>query len=199
MIYDDEETIIYSQLCQGKLQPAPSKLRELRCRYVTNNEPYLLIGPFKLEEVHKDPKIVLYHDAMYDREIDVLKRMAYPRFKRAQLRNAATGQLETVDHCISKSAWLNKEEHSVVSRIFQRTKDMTGLDVMSAEDLKVLNYGIAGYYLPHFDYPDVREISTVRQIGDVTYFVGLLSICRILRCLLSMRVEVIALPRYYST
>lgn len=74
--------------------------------------------------VKSDPIIVLYYHAMYDRE-NVIKRMAYPRFKRAELRNAVIGQLETVDHCIGKSAWLNKEKHSVVSRIFQRTKDMT--------------------------------------------------------------------------
>lgn len=143
-------------MCQGQRSPSPTQLRELRCRYVTNNEPFLLIGPFKMEEIHKDPWIVLYHDAMYNREINLIKKMAQTRLQRAKLHLAMTGELEANDHCISKSAWLKKDEHKVIQRIFQRTQDMTGLDVQTAEDLKILNYGIAGYYLPHFDYPDVR-------------------------------------------
>lgn len=145
-------------MCRGELKPKPSEIRELKCRYVTNNVPFLRIGPLKMEEVFKDPMIVVYHDAMYDSEIEFIKRMARPRFKRSTVRNSATGELETASNCLSKSAWIRSEEHPIIRSVVQRTADMTGLDMTSAEGLKVLNYGIGGYYSPHYDFPQVSFV-----------------------------------------
>lgn len=149
----------YELLCQGKLQPKPSQTKELHCRYVTNNVPFLKIGPLKLEEAYKDPMIVIYHDAMYDSEIEFIKKMARPRFRRATVQNSVTGEFETANYRISKSAWLKTDEHPVIRRVVQRTEDMTGLDMISAEELQVVNYGIGGHYEPHFDFAKVRFYS----------------------------------------
>jgi len=102
-----------------------------------------------------DPYIVIYHDAMYDSEIEVIKRMARPRFRRATVQNSVTGALETANYRISKSAWLKTAEHRVIGTVVQRTADMTGLDMDSAEELQVVNYGIGGHYEPHFDFARV--------------------------------------------
>lgn len=50
-----------------------SKLSKLHCRYVSNNIGYFMIGPLKLEEVSLDPFIVVYHNVLYDKEIEHLK------------------------------------------------------------------------------------------------------------------------------
>lgn len=142
-------------LCRGELKPSPSVLRPLRCRYVSNNVPFLRLAPLKLEEAFMDPYIVIYHDAMYDSEIEVLKRMARPRFRRATVQNSVTGALETANYRISKSAWLKTAEHRVIGTVVQRTADMSGLDMDSAEELQVVNYGIGGHYEPHFDFARV--------------------------------------------
>ncbi|XP_001357662.1 prolyl 4-hydroxylase subunit alpha-1 [Drosophila pseudoobscura] len=147
----------YEMLCRGELKPSPTYMRSLRCRYVTNNVPFLRLGPLKLEEAHKDPYIVIYHDAMYDSEMDLIKRMARPRFRRATVQNSVTGALETANYRISKSAWLKTEEDSVIAKVVQRTADMTGLDMESAEELQVVNYGIGGHYAPHFDFARREE------------------------------------------
>ncbi|XP_022211034.1 prolyl 4-hydroxylase subunit alpha-1 [Drosophila obscura] len=147
----------YEMLCRGELKPSPTYMRSLRCRYVTNNVPFLRLGPLKLEEAHKDPYIVIYHDAMYDSEMDLIKRMARPRFRRATVQNSITGALETANYRISKSAWLKTEEDSVIAKVVQRTADMTGLDMESAEELQVVNYGIGGHYAPHFDFARREE------------------------------------------
>jgi len=152
-------------LCRGELKPSPSDLRSLRCRYVTNRVPFLRLGPLKLEEVHADPYIVIYHDAMYDSEIDLIKRMARPRFRRATVQNSVTGALETANYRISKSAWLKTQEDRVIETVVQRTADMTGLDMDSAEELQVVNYGIGGHYEPHFDFARVSfRVSSISYI-----------------------------------
>ncbi|KAH8381795.1 hypothetical protein KR009_000228 [Drosophila setifemur] len=156
-VYDMSERRSYNMLCRGELKPSPRDLRPLRCRYVTNNVPFLRLGPLKLEEAHKEPYIVIYHDAMYDSEMDLIKRMARPRFRRATVQNSITGALETANYRISKSAWLKTEEDRVIGTVVQRTADMTGLDMDSAEELQVVNYGIGGHYEPHFDFARKEE------------------------------------------
>ncbi|KAL9891733.1 prolyl 4-hydroxylase subunit alpha-1-like isoform 2-T2 [Glossina fuscipes fuscipes] len=177
-VFDYSERKTYELLCQGKLKPTSAQLRSLSCRYVTNEVPFLKIGPFKLEEASKDPYIVIYHDAMYDSEIEIVKRMAKPRFRRATVQNAITGELETANYRISKSAWLKTEEHSIIANIVQRTEDMTGLDMLSAEELQVVNYGIGGHYEPHFDFARREEVkafqglNTGNRIATVLFYMS---------------------------
>jgi hypothetical protein len=40
-------------------------------------------------------------------------------------------------------------------QVTRRVGDVTGLDMATAEDLQVVNYGIGGHYEPHFDYARV--------------------------------------------
>lgn len=42
-------------------------------------------------------------------------------------------------------------------QIDRRIGDITGLDMATAEDLQVCNYGIGGHYEPHYDYARVYE------------------------------------------
>lgn len=148
--YDLPERKLYELACRGELQPDDALLSSLTCRYVTNNVPFLTIAPLKLEQVSHDPYIVVYHQVMYDNEIETLKRMAKPRFKRATVQNHKTGELEVAHYRISKSAWLKDEESEVVRNVVQRTADMTGLTMATAEELQVVNYGIGGHYEPHY-------------------------------------------------
>ena len=43
-----------------------------------------------------------------------------PQFKRATVQNYKTGELETANYRISKTAWLKREEHDRIDRIYQR-------------------------------------------------------------------------------
>lgn len=79
------------------------------------------------------------------------------QFRRATVQNHKTGELETANYRISKSAWLKDEEHKYVRTISQRVEDMTGLTMTTAEELQVVNYGIGGHYEPHFDFARVSE------------------------------------------
>jgi prolyl 4-hydroxylase len=44
-------------------------------------------------------------------------------------------------------------------QVTRRVGDVTGLDMATAEDLQVVNYGIGGHYEPHFDYARVYKRS----------------------------------------
>lgn len=148
--YDLPERKLYELACRGELKPSDVLLSKLTCSYMHSNVPFLKIAPLKLEQMSLDPYIVVYHDVMYDNEIEVIKKIAKPRFKRATVQNHKTGELETANYRISKSAWLKEEEHKVVRNVVQRTADMTGLTMVTAEELQVVNYGIGGHYEPHY-------------------------------------------------
>jgi len=148
--YELPERKLYELACRGELKPDEEFLSKLTCSYVDNNVPFLKIAPLKLEQISHDPYIVVYHEVAFDSEIEVVKRMAKPRFKRATVQNHKTGELEVAHYRISKSAWLKDEEHQVVRTMVQRTVDMTGLNMETAEELQVVNYGIGGHYEPHY-------------------------------------------------
>lgn len=69
----------YEMLCRGEVTIPPELQKNLKCRYVDRGIPFLKIAPFKEEEAYLDPRIVVYHNVIYDDEIETIKRMAQPR------------------------------------------------------------------------------------------------------------------------
>ena len=69
----------YEMLCRGEVSIPPEVQKNLKCRYVDRGIPFLKIAPFKEEEAYLDPRIVVYHNVIYDEEIETIKRMAQPR------------------------------------------------------------------------------------------------------------------------
>jgi len=146
----------YERLCRGEKLMDPKVEGRLRCRYITNNHPYLLLAPIKEEEAYLNPRLVIYHDVVSDAEGETAKMLAQPRFQRATVQNRDTGIREPANYRISKSAWLSDREHKNVARVSRRISAITGLDMNYAEELQVVNYGIGGHYEPHFDYADPK-------------------------------------------
>ncbi|XP_074103649.1 prolyl 4-hydroxylase subunit alpha-1 [Cotesia typhae] len=155
----------YEMLCRGEVPMSPQIQKDLKCRYVDRGIPFLKIAPFKEEEAYLDPRIVIYHDVISDAEIDTIKRLAQPRFKRATVQNYKTGELEIANYRISKSAWLQEYEHKYVQAVSQRVEHMTNMTVETAEELQVVNYGIGGHYEPHFDFARREETNAFKSLG----------------------------------
>lgn len=65
---------LYEAICRGDVTPTPKELAPLRCRYITNTSAFLKIAPLKLEEVSLDPYVVVFHEVMYDSEIEIIIR-----------------------------------------------------------------------------------------------------------------------------
>jgi prolyl 4-hydroxylase len=132
---------------------------------VTNTSPFLKIAPLKLEEFSLSPYIVVYHDVIYEKEIEVLKTLSKQKFVRAWMLDEATGKPEMNEYRISKFAWFMLGDHKYVKDINFRTQDMTGLNMKSAESLQVLNYGVGGHYEAHFDFFREESAEFIESLG----------------------------------
>ncbi|XP_077095399.1 prolyl 4-hydroxylase subunit alpha-1b isoform X3 [Siphateles boraxobius] len=157
----------YEMLCRGEgVKLTPRRQSRLFCRYYDNNHnPLLLLAPVKQEDEWDRPRIVRYHDIISDSEIETVKELAKPRLRRATISNPITGVLETAPYRISKSAWLSGYEHATIERINQRIEDVTGLEMDTAEELQVANYGVGGQYEPHFDFGRKDEPDAFKELG----------------------------------
>uniref|UniRef100_A0A8C1W8Q6 procollagen-proline 4-dioxygenase n=1 Tax=Cyprinus carpio TaxID=7962 RepID=A0A8C1W8Q6_CYPCA len=156
----------YEQLCRGQgVRMTPRRQSRLFCRYYNNNRhPFYMIGPVKQEDEWDRPRIMRYHDIITEKEMEKVKELAKPLL-RATVHDPQTGKLTTAQYRVSKSAWLVAHEHPVVDRINQRIEDITGLDVKTAEELQVANYGVGGQYEPHFDFGRKDEPDAFKALG----------------------------------
>ncbi|MGH0120856.1 UNVERIFIED_CONTAM: hypothetical protein FKN15_024337 [Acipenser sinensis] len=152
------ERLKYEKLCRGAGKVSPRRQKKLFCRYYDNNRhPRYILGPVKQEDEWDRPRVVRFHNIISDKEIEVVKELAKPRLRRATVHDPQTGKLTTAQYRVSKSAWIAAYESPVVDRINQRIEDLTGLDVKTAEELQVANYGVGGQYEPHFDFGRVAN------------------------------------------
>uniref|UniRef100_A0A8C5QCQ9 Prolyl 4-hydroxylase subunit alpha-1 n=1 Tax=Leptobrachium leishanense TaxID=445787 RepID=A0A8C5QCQ9_9ANUR len=157
----------YERLCRGEgIKMTPRRQKKLFCRYHDGNRsPVYVLSPIKQEDEWDKPRIVRYHDIISDAEIAKVQALAKPRLRRATISNPVTGVLETAHYRISKSAWLSGYEDPVIETINRRIQDLTGLDVSTAEELQVANYGMGGQYEPHFDFARKDEPDAFKELG----------------------------------
>ncbi|XP_028982848.1 prolyl 4-hydroxylase subunit alpha-1b isoform X3 [Betta splendens] len=179
----------YEMLCRGEgIKLTPRRQSRLFCRYYDNNHhPVLLLAPVKQQDEWDRPYIVRYLDIISDSEIERIKQLAKPRLRRATISNPITGVLETASYRISKrratvhdpqtgklttaqyrvskSAWLTGYDDQMIETINQRIEDITGLEMDTAEELQVANYGVGGQYEPHFDFGRKDEPDAFKELG----------------------------------
>ncbi|XP_048758000.2 prolyl 4-hydroxylase subunit alpha-1-like isoform X1 [Ostrea edulis] len=161
-----EEFQTYESLCRGEKTHDYKLKHKLKCRYVNKNNPLLLLQPAKEEEVYLDPWIVVYHNVVADHEIETIKRLATPKLNRATVHNSRTGKLETAEYRVSKSAWLKDDDDVVIRNVNRRIGAVSSLNVETAEELQIANYGLGGQYEPHFDFARKEEKSAFRDLGS---------------------------------
>uniref|UniRef100_A0A4W5MYB7 procollagen-proline 4-dioxygenase n=1 Tax=Hucho hucho TaxID=62062 RepID=A0A4W5MYB7_9TELE len=136
----------YEQLCRGEgIKMTPRRQSLMFCRYSDNNHhPLYVLGPVKQEDEWDRPRIIRYHDILSNSEIEKVKELAKPRLRRATVHDPQTGKLTTIN---------------------QRIEDITGLNVKTAEELQVANYGVGGQYEPHFDFGRKDEPDAFKELG----------------------------------
>uniref|UniRef100_A0A183BT59 P4Hc domain-containing protein n=1 Tax=Globodera pallida TaxID=36090 RepID=A0A183BT59_GLOPA len=151
----------------GVLESCAQSVKEtskLYC-YYKMDRPFLRVAPFKVEIVRFNPLAVLFRNVIVDEEIERIQELAKPKLARATVQNSQTGQLETASYRISKSAWLKASADEVVERINTRLNWMTNLEMETAEELQIANYGIGGHYDPHYDFARKEEKKAFSDLG----------------------------------
>ncbi|XP_026680761.1 uncharacterized protein LOC103511093 [Diaphorina citri] len=127
-----------------------------------------------MEELNLEPMVVLFHDAISDDDIQRLKDATIPYMERAVVVNhdeesrTEKGQNYS-DSRISETAWLNEGDDPdmdvVLNRLTVRMNHMSGKRMMTSESLQVNNYGIGGYFAPHFDAMHYNKAAGAAQGG----------------------------------
>ncbi|KAH8411173.1 hypothetical protein KR222_009647 [Zaprionus bogoriensis] len=161
--------------CRGQFP----KQTDLSCSYNFLNTPFLRLAPFKMEELNRDPHIVMYHNVLSDLEVEEMKDLS------VDMENGLSGpirenQTESLD-IVARATRLTVPS-PLRERINHRMTDMTGMDLSEFPELLISNYGLGTYFQPHHDSiyggrlteKDLNEhgdrmASIVIYAGDVEY------------------------------
>lgn len=145
---------LFQSVCRGEYENVYlSNQKLLSCKYHTNNNPYLLLQPYKMEQLSLDPYIISVYDILTEHQMEVVKKLATPYMERSEVFKPNTdGVIEKTDARTSKTAWFRYYHHKYLDRMRQHVTDITGLDYSNSEDLQIVNYGMGGHYNPHFDF-----------------------------------------------
>uniref|UniRef100_A0AC34GPH6 Procollagen-proline 4-dioxygenase n=1 Tax=Panagrolaimus sp. ES5 TaxID=591445 RepID=A0AC34GPH6_9BILA len=162
--FESTERSVYEALCRNEIPVSIKETSKLYC-YYKMDRPYLRYAPFKIEILRFNPLAVLFKSVISDEEVETIQGLARPKLARATVQNSQTGQLETASYRISKSAWLKATEDEVVERVNKRLEQMTNLEMETAEELQIANYGIGGHYDPHFDFARKEETKAFSDLG----------------------------------
>ena len=75
----------------------------LKCMFLDQNDPFIRLGPFKLEIMHNKPYVAVFRNFMYDDEIEHFKNYASDKLHRSSVQSKRS----TVVTRTSKQTWLD--------------------------------------------------------------------------------------------
>lgn len=162
----EKSEFIYSQACNGNRRQNISTISKLYCKFHSTSA-YTKISPFKLEILNFDPFVAVYHDVIFESEIQTLKNIT-----KGQMIRSGKCSDPVTDIRSGKFKLVKDDENKIASKISSRVGDMTGFEMTSGEDLKVQNYGIGGFYAMHYDFlKHPRNEKNGDRIATVIFYV----------------------------
>ncbi|XP_037812171.1 prolyl 4-hydroxylase subunit alpha-1-like [Lucilia sericata] len=143
------QSLLYKYTCANILKKTPTEERDLRCSYITETHPFLILAPIKVEEMNHYPLLLVFHDIISDREIAIVKNLT-SAIQRATVMGTNSSVVSNVR--TSQFTFVSVKRHPVLRVIDQRVEDMTNLNMKYSEDHQFANYGIGGHYGEHHDF-----------------------------------------------
>jgi hypothetical protein len=73
------ERDVYEMHCRLEHVMPAAVASKLKCRYTDRGNAFLRLARVKEEEAYLKPLILIYHDVIYDSEIETIKKLSVPR------------------------------------------------------------------------------------------------------------------------
>ncbi len=160
----EEEVLwdLFNAACRGDPNIRPKELDiGLACHYIHYGDPYLRLGPFKLEAKNHAPFVGVFRGFMYEKETEGYRKATEAKLVRSRHfgKNGMNGNEATVKRTSSQT-WLSeidgtseayaKEALGVTFRLELATR-LHAMSFQGGETYQVANYGIGGVYNHHTD------------------------------------------------
>ncbi|XP_023332537.1 uncharacterized protein LOC111704516 [Eurytemora carolleeae] len=153
MWFHNQNTTI--QLCQGVNLRSTSLDKDVKCTYIHYRDPYLLLGPFKLENLNLDPPVGIFRDFYTIRECESIKKRGRGNVKSTPFQGRGRTEYYNTQR-VSKRVHLKedgfKEGMSSSKRISLATKWIVHTQKWASDEYSLINYGIGGQIEVHVDY-----------------------------------------------
>lgn len=118
----ENEMIFYGQICRGEVEKSSKEKAKLFCKYVSNT-PFSRLAPFKVEEASLYPYIVIYYDAIYDNEIEILKKLSKSKITRSMVTdNKGTGLKISNNIRVAQVAGVDGSDDKLVEAVNRRVE-----------------------------------------------------------------------------
>ncbi|XP_060073637.1 prolyl 4-hydroxylase subunit alpha-1-like [Ylistrum balloti] len=154
----------YRNLCQENSQEVKSA-PVLHCYNKVTQIPYYTA---KEEVINYVPRVSRFHDVISDQEISQLMNASKYQLKPASVVGKDGKYTSVFKTRTGETAWIHPSEEIAI-RLDRRVTLLTGLDSFSAEYFEVVNYGLGGHYLWHYDALDLlnkKNIDRDYELGD---------------------------------
>jgi prolyl 4-hydroxylase len=114
---------------------------------------------FDIEVLSWNPRIVLLHNFLNEKECAHLVSQAKPKLERSGVINEETGGTKTIDYRTSLGMFFDhRGSDSIIQRIEEKISHLTMMPVQYGERIQVLRYGPGQEFKPHHDYFDRESI-----------------------------------------
>ena len=127
-------------------------------KHLHYNDPYLKLGPFKLEIVRIEPFIGVFRDMHSRKEVEDIKEGAKGRMKATPLTVGNDDEKTVLTYTrrrSSKVVYQSETLRPVLERTSRRISMATKLiltgETMASENYQVMNYGMGGTIKVHTD------------------------------------------------
>lgn len=111
----------------------------------------------RIEVLHEEGRIFLYHNFLSDEECDHIIKLAEPKLERSGVVDTQTGKEDVSNVRTSKGMFLQRGHDPVIAGIEARIAKWTLMPAGNGEGLQVLRYEKGQEYEGHYDYFFHRE------------------------------------------
>ena len=163
-ITEDQKLELFIATCRGETLRPASHDKDLKCRLMHYQNPYLKIGPFRLEEMNLQPYVAILRGFFSEAETNLYIEAAKGNMFRSMHtanRGHEVGMAATLLRT-SKQIWLGETYQDDSDKIFSEKAEKITWRIRNAtftnpfnwnggEMYQVANYGIGGQYSKHYD------------------------------------------------